>query len=211
MLCARSTYVFGRDNSHFKSIRERYKMDQTHDVAVIIGSLRKGSINRQVANALAELAPASLKLNIIEIGHLPIYNQDVDENPPAAWTAFRERIKAADAVLLVTPEHNRSIPAALKNALDVGSRPYGKNAWSGKPGAVVSATPGAMGGFGANHHLRQSLVFLNVPAMAQPEAYIGGADKLFDANGKLINDGTRKFLQSFLQAFATWVATIIKT
>jgi len=107
-------------------------MDQTHDVAVIIGSLRKGSINRQVANALAELAPASLKLNIIEIGHLPIYNQDVDENPPAAWTAFRERIKAADAVLLVTPEHNRSIPAALKNALDICSRPYGKSVWNGK-------------------------------------------------------------------------------
>jgi len=207
VLCARSTYVFGRDNSHFKSIRERYKMDQTHDVAVIIGSLRKGSINRQVANALAELAPASLKLNIIEIGHLPIYNQDVDENPPAAWTAFRERIKAADAVLLVTPEHNRSVPAALKNALDIGSRPYGKSAWNGKPGAVVSASPSAIGGFGANHHLRQSLVFLNVPTMQQPEAYVGGADKLFDANGKLANDGTRTFLQSFMQAFAAWITT----
>jgi chromate reductase len=182
-------------------------MDQTHDVAVIIGSLRKGSINRQVANALAELAPASLKLNIIEIGHLPIYNQDVDENPPAAWTAFRERIKAADAVLLVTPEHNRSIPAALKNALDIGSRPYGKSAWNGKPGAVVSASPSAIGGFGANHHLRQSLVFLNVPTMQQPEAYVGGADKLFDANGKLANDGTRTFLQSFMQAFAAWITT----
>jgi chromate reductase len=186
-------------------------MDKARDVAVIVGSLRKGSINRQVANALTELAPPELTLNIIEIAHLPLYNQDVDDNPPTAWTAFRERIRAANAVLFVTPEHNRSVPAALKNALDVGSRPYGKNAWSGKPGAVVSATPGAMAGFGANHHLRQSLVFLNVPAMAQPEAYIGGADKLFDANGKLINDGTRKFLQSFLQAYATWVATIIKT
>ena len=186
-------------------------MDQTHDVAVIIGSLRKGSINRQVANALAELAPASLKLNIIEIGHLPIYNQDVDENPPAAWTAFRERIKAADAVLLVTPEHNRSVPAALKNALDIGSRPYGKSAWNGKPGAVVSASPSAIGGFGANHHLRQSLVFLNVPAMQQPEAYIGGADKLFDARGKLANDGTRKSLQQFIEAFANWVAINTKS
>ncbi|MGO9992287.1 MAG: NADPH-dependent FMN reductase [Steroidobacteraceae bacterium] len=186
-------------------------MDKARDVAVIVGSLRKGSINRQVANALTELAPPELTLNIIEIAHLPLYNQDVDDNPPAAWTAFRERIRAANAVLFVTPEHNRSVPAAMKNALDVGSRPYGKNAWSGKPGAVVSATPGAIGGFGANHHLRQSLVFLNVPAMAQPEAYIGGADKLFDANGKLVNDGTRKFLQSFLQAFATWVATNIKT
>lgn len=186
-------------------------MDNARDVAVIVGSLRKGSINRQVANALTELAPPELTLNIIEIAHLPLYNQDVDDNPPSAWTAFRERIRAANAVLFVTPEHNRSVPAALKNALDVGSRPYGKNAWSGKPGAVVSATPGAMGGFGANHHLRQSLVFLNIPAMAQPEAYIGGADKLFDANGKLVNDGTRKFLQSFLQAFAAWVAANIKT
>jgi chromate reductase len=186
-------------------------MDKTYDVAVIVGSLRKGSINRQVANALAELAPASLKLTIIEIGHLPIYNQDVDENPPAAWTAFRERIKAADAVLFVTPEYNRSVPAALKNALDVGSRPYGKSAWNAKPGAIVSASPGAIGGFGANHHLRQSLVFLNVPAMQQPEAYIGGADKLFDANGKIINDETRKFLQGFMQAFAAWITTNTKS
>src|SRR5208282_6731798 len=179
-------------------------MDTPRNVAVIVGSLRKASINRQVANALAEVAPASLKPTIVEIAQLPIYNQDDDANPPAAWTAFRAAIKAADAVLFVTPEHNRSVPAALKNALDVGSRPHGANVWSGKPGAVVSASPGAIGGFGANHHLRQSLVFLNVPAMAQPEVYLGGADKLFDASGKLINDGTRKFLESFLQAFASW-------
>jgi chromate reductase len=181
-------------------------MDKNRDVAVLIGSLRKDSINRKLANALVELAPAALKLNVLEIGQLPIYNQDGDENPPAQWTQFRERIKAADAVLFVTPEHNRSVPAALKNALDVGSRPYGKSAWSGKPGAVVSASPGSIGGFGANHHLRQSLVFLNVPAMAQPEAYIGGADKLFDAQGKLVNDGTRTFLQDFMQAFVVWIA-----
>ena len=182
-------------------------MDKIRDVAVIVGSLRMGSINRHVANTLAELAPAAMKLNIIEIGQLPIYNQDSDENPPSAWTVFRDRIRAADAVLFVTPEHNRSVPAALKNALDIGSRPYGKSAWSGKPGAVVTASPGGIGGFGANHHLRQSLVFLDVPAMAQPEAYIGGADKLFDSNGKLINDGTRKFLQGFMQAYAAWIAT----
>jgi chromate reductase len=172
---------------------------------VIVGSLRKDSINRKVAGALAELAPAALKLSIIEIGHLPIYNQDGDENPPAAWTQFRERIRAADAVLFVTPEHNRSVPAALKNAIDIGSRPYGKNAWGGKPGAVVSASPGGIDGFGANHHLRQSLVFLNVPAMAQPEAYLGGADKYFGSDGKLANDGTRKFLESFMQAYASWI------
>jgi chromate reductase, NAD(P)H dehydrogenase (quinone) len=186
-------------------------MDKIRNVAVIVGSIRKDSINRKVANALEELAPSGLKLGNVEIGQLPIYNPDGDDKPPAEWTAFRERINAADAVLFVTPEHNRSVPAALKNALDVGSRPYGKSAWSGKPGAVVSASPGAIGGFGANHHLRQSLVFLNVPAMSQPEAYIGGADKLFDGNGKLVNDGTRKFLQGFMQAFAAWVAANAKS
>jgi chromate reductase len=180
-------------------------MDKTRDVAVIVGSLRRESINRKVANALMELAPERLKLRIVEIGQLPIYNQDGDEKPAAEWVAFREHIRAADAVLFVTPEHNRSVPAALKNAIDVGSRPYGESAWSGKPGAVVSASPGGIGGFGANHHLRQSLVFLNVPAMAQPEAYVGGADKMFGANGKLINDGTRKFLQTFMQAYALWI------
>jgi chromate reductase, NAD(P)H dehydrogenase (quinone) len=180
-------------------------MNETSEVALIVGSLRKDSINRKVANALLELAPAALKPGIVEIGQLPMYNQDDDDNPPATWTQFRERIRAADAVLFVTPEYNRSIPAALKNAIDVGSRPYGKSAWSGKPGAVVSASPGAMGGFGANHHLRQSLVFLNVPAMPQPEAYLGAADKLFAADGKLANDGTRKFLQGFMQAFAEWI------
>jgi chromate reductase len=186
-------------------------MDKTRNVAVIVGSLRRDSINRKVANALVELAPEGLKLSVVEIGQLPIYNQDGDDKPPAEWTAFRERIGAADAVLFVTPEHNRSVPAALKNAIDVGSRPYGKSAWSGKPGAVVSASPGAVGGFGANHHLRQSLVFLNVPAMAQPEAYIGGADKLFDANGKLVNDGTRKFLKDFMQAYEAWITANIKS
>jgi chromate reductase len=186
-------------------------MSEIYDVAVIVGSLRKDSINRKVANALVELAPAALKLSIIEIGHLPIYNQDGDENPPAAWTQFRERIRSADAVLFVTPEHNRSVPAALKNALDIGSRPYGQSAWNGKPGAVVSASPSSIGGFGANHHLRQSLVFLNVPAMAQPEVYLGGADKLFDAQGKLANDGTRKFLQDFMHAFGAWIAANSKS
>jgi len=112
---------------------------------------------------------------------------------------------------LFTPEYNRSVPGALKNALDVASRPYGQSAWNGKPGAVISASPSAIGGFGANHHLRQSLVFLNVPAMQQPEAYIGGADKLFDASGKLANDGTRKFLQQFIEAFANWVAINTKS
>ncbi len=180
-------------------------MKAVHSVAVLVGSLRKDSINRKLARALVALAPESLQLQIVEIGELSLYNQDNDASPPAQWTAFRERILAADAVLFVTPEYNRSVPAALKNALDVGSRPYGKSAWSGKPGAIVSASPGPIGAFGANHHLRQSLVFLNVPAMPQPEAYIGGADKLFDPSGQLTNDAIREFLQRFMQSFAAWI------
>ena len=176
-----------------------------HDIAVFVGSLRKESFSRKVATALAAVAPSSLKLEIVEIGHLPHYNQDLDANPPADWVAFKTRIAAADGVLFVTPEYNRSVPGVLKNAIDVASRPYGKSAWNGKPGAVVSVSPGAISGFGANHHLRQSLVFLNVPAMQQPEAYIGGADKLFDAGGKLTNDNTRDFLTKFMAAFAVWV------
>jgi len=181
-------------------------MSAVRDIAVFVGSLRKESLNRKLAKALAELAPSSLKLEIVEIGQLPLYNQDFDEDPSLVYVEFRARVRAADGVLFVTPEYNRSVPGALKNALDVASRPYGQSAWNGKPGAVISASPGAIGGFGANHHLRQSLVFLNVPAMQQPEAYIGGADKLFDASGKLANDGTRKFLQQFIEAFANWIA-----
>ncbi|HXP30937.1 MAG TPA: NAD(P)H-dependent oxidoreductase [Stellaceae bacterium] len=185
-------------------------MSTVRNVAVLVGSLRKDAFSRKLANALIALAPAELKLEIVEIGQLPLYNQDDDAAPPAAWTAFRQPVKSADAVLFVTPEYNRSVPAPLKNAIDVGSRPYGQSVWNGKPGAVISISPGAIGAFGANHHLRQSLVFLNVPAMPQPEAYIGGAADLFDANGKLTKDGTREFLQKFLQAFAAWIETNIK-
>ncbi|EPL14518.1 NADPH-dependent FMN reductase [Pseudomonas sp. CF161] len=179
-------------------------MSNVYTIAVLVGSLRKASINRKVALALAELAPANLKLNIVEIGDLPLYNEDIDVAPPAAYSTFRQQVSASDAVLFVTPEYNRSVPAPLKNAIDVGSRPYGQSAWSGKPGAVISVSPGAIGGFGANHHLRQSLVFLNVPCMQQPEAYLGGAGSAFDDNGKL-SEATRPFLQSFINAYAQWV------
>jgi chromate reductase len=183
-------------------------VDKPMNVCVLIGSLRKGSLNGMLANALMSLAPSSIKLEIVEIGQLPFFNQDLEaDSSPAQWTAFRQRVKAADAVLFVTPEYNRSVPAVLKNALDVGSRPYGSSVWDRKPGAIMSCSPSAIGAFGANHHLRQSLVFLNVPTMQQPEAYIGHADKLFDAHGKLVNDDTRKFLQAFMQAFANWVET----
>jgi len=154
-----------------------------------------------------KLSPDSLNLEIVEIGGLPLYNQDLEDNPPAAWIEFRERLQKFDGVLFVTPEYNRSVPGGLKNAIDVGSRPYGKSAWAGKPGAVVSVSPGAIGGFGANHHLRQSLVFLNVPAMPQPEAYIGKAGDLFDEQGDLSSEPTREFAAKFMNAFAAWVET----
>lgn len=186
-------------------------MKNTYNVAVFVGSLRKGSFNRQVAHALMELAPAELKLEIFGIGHLPLYNQDSDESPPAEYTEFRNRVRAVDALLFVTPEYNRSVPGVLKNALDVGSRPYGQSAWDGKPGAVISASIGAIGGFGANHHLRQSLAYLNVPTMAQPEAYVGTADEAFDANGKLTSDRTRKLLTNFIQAYAAWVKAHVRS
>jgi chromate reductase, NAD(P)H dehydrogenase (quinone) len=181
-------------------------MEKAMNVCVLVGSLRKDSFNGMLANVLISLAPSSMKLDIVEIGQMPFYNQDLEtDEPPTQWTAFRRHVKSADAVLFVTPEYNRSVPAALKNALDVGSRPYGSSVWDRKPGAIVSSSPGAVGAFGANHHLRQSLVFLNVPTMQQPEAYVGHADKLFDEHSKLVNDGTRKFLQEFMQAFANWV------
>ena len=181
-------------------------MGKPLDVAVLVGSLRKDALSRKTALALAALAPVEIQLNIVEIGQLPLYNQDEDATPPQAWVQFRDRIKRADGVLFVTPEYNRSVPAAMKNAIDVGSRPSGQSAWSGKPGAVVTVSPGAIGGFGANHHLRQSLVFLDVPAMQQPEAYLGGVGKWFDDAGKLIDEPARVFLGKFVMAYAAWVA-----
>ncbi len=180
-------------------------MSQVYTVAVLVGSLRKASLNRKVAQALGELAPSNLKLKIVEIGDLPLYNEDIDVDPPAAYRRFREEIKGTQGLLFVTPEYNRSVPGALKNAIDVGSRPYGQSVFSGKPGAVISVSPGAVGGFGANHHLRQSLVFLDVPCLQQPEAYVGGAATLFDEQGKL-SEKARPFLQGFIDAYAKWVA-----
>lgn len=182
------------------------------NVAVLVGSLRKESFNRKVAHALSDLAPASLKLTIVEIGDLPFYNEDLDSGTaPEAWTNFRHIIKGMDAVLFVTPEYNRSVPAVLKNALDVGSRPYGKNVWDGKPGGVVSVSTGAIGGFGSNHHVRQSLVFLNVPVLQQPEAYLGGiSNAAFDDQDKLTDERTKKFLVNYIDAYARWVARLAK-
>lgn len=181
-------------------------MAAQREIAVLVGSLRKESFARKTANALIALAPQNLKLAIVEIGQLPLYNQDLDTgSPPAEWAAFRDRVRPMQGVLFVTPEYNRSVPGLLKNAIDVGSRPYGKSVWDKKPAGIVSVSPGAIGAFGANHHLRQSLVFLNMPTLQMPEAYVGGADKLFDAQGKLTNDSTREFLAKFMQAYAAWV------
>ena len=185
-------------------------MATSRRVAVVIGSLRKDSFNRKMAKALAAIAPASLSLEIVEIGQLPLYNQDDDPNPPPASVAFKEKIAGADAVLFVTPEYNRSVPGVLKNAIDIASRPYGKSAWDGKPAGVVTVSPGAIGGFGANHHLRQSLVFLNMPVLQQPEAYVGGAGDLFDESGGVKKPDTKKFLDTFLTAFAAWVERTAK-
>lgn len=182
----------------------------TKKIAVLVGSLRKASFNRKMANVLKTLAADALQLDIIEIGQLPIYNQDLDDEntPPAAWVDFRNKVKAYDGVLFVTPEYNRSVPGVLKNAIDVGSRPYGKSVWDGKPGAVISVSPGAIGGFGANQHLRQSLVFLNVLPLQQPEAYIGHAGDLFDDKGDVAKEDVKKFLQKIMNDFAKWVEKI---
>ncbi|WP_349261106.1 NAD(P)H-dependent oxidoreductase [Povalibacter sp.] len=182
-------------------------MSMPHNIAVLVGSLRKDSYNRKIANAIAGLAPAGVTFEQVPIGDLPLYNEDLEtSSPPAQWTAFREKIRSSDAVLFATPEYNRSVPAALKNAIDVGSRPYGKSVFQGKPAAVVSASVGPIGGFGANHHLRQSLVFLDMPVLQQPEAYVGSAQNLFDDAGKLKNADTEKFLRGFAEKFAEWIS-----
>jgi len=174
-------------------------------VAVLIGSLRRDSFSKKTAAAIAKLAPAELKFEQVPIGDLPFYSEDLEAaSPPQTWTDFRDRIKKADALLFITPEYNRSVPAVLKNAIDVGSRPYGQSVFSGKPAAVVSISVGGIGGFGANHHLRQSLVFLNVPTL-QHEAYIANAGTLFDEEGQLKNAGTEQFLREFAQSYKKWI------
>jgi len=182
-------------------------MPTSHTVGVIVGSLRKDSFNRKIAHAAVAVAPPTLSLKFIEIGDLPLYNADLETaQPPAAWAAFRQALHGVDAVLFVTPEYNRSLPGVLKNAIDVGSRPAGKSSWSGKPCAVISVTQGALGAIAANLALRASFVFLNMPVMQQPEAYIGGAATLFDDKGELTSATTRDFLVKFMDAFGKFVA-----
>lgn len=180
-------------------------MSELLDVVAVVGSIRRDSLTRRYVESLKLLAPASLKVDIANISDLSLYNPDYEPLLPQAWKTFRLRIKRADAVLFATPEYNRSMPAALKNALDVGSRPHAQNVWHGKPAAIVSVSPGQLGGFGANHHLRQSLVALNVPTMPQPEAYISAADKLIDPAGQFVKPETREFFATFLTAFESWI------
>lgn len=176
-------------------------------VAVLVGSLRKGAFTRSIALALQDLAWEGLDLRILEIGDLPLYNPDLDEGDvPAAWTRVRGELAGVDAVLFITPEYNRTLPAALKNVLDVGSRPSGHSVWDGKPAGVISASPGAIGGFAAHHHLRQSLVSLNMPTLQQPEMYLSRVHEMLDDEGRVREDKTRAFLKSFLEKFGAWVA-----
>ena len=179
-------------------------------IAVVVGSLRKESYNLKTAKVLMGLASESFDMELLDISGLPIFNEDLEGNPPVEWTDLRREINSADGFLFLAPEYNRSVTAVLKNAIDVGSRPYGENSWDGKPAGVVSVSIGNISGFGANHHLRQSLVFINMPTMAQPEAYIGNAAELFDDSGKLTNESTREFLKTYMEAFEKWITLIVK-
>lgn len=181
------------------------------NIAVIAGSLREDSISRKIANALIDLAPRDLSLELVEIGDLPLYNEDLEKpGPPDTWAAFRKRLGAAEGVIFVTPEYNRSMSGAIKNAIDVGSRPYGASVFSGKPAAVISQSPGALGGFGANHDLRRGLVFLDMPVLQQPEAYLSRSGEFFDDDGRLVKDGVRKLLEKILAAYAEHVERYVQ-
>jgi chromate reductase, NAD(P)H dehydrogenase (quinone) len=180
-----------------------------HKIAILVGSLRKDSINRKVARSICALRGDNLDCSMIEIGDLPLYNQDLDSNPPEQWVRFRQQIAAADGVLFVSPEYNRGIPGVLKNAIDVGSRPYGQSVFDKKPAAIVTVSPGSIGGFGSNHQIRQAAVFLNMPVMMQPEAYLGHiSDESFDADGCLKEGPLKELIAQLAHAFAGWVEMI---
>jgi chromate reductase len=183
-----------------------------YKIAIIVGSLREGSINRKVARSICGLRNDNLDCSMIQIGDLPLYNQDLDANPPEQWVRFRTQIAEADGVLFCSPEYNRGIPGVLKNAIDVGSRPYGQSVFDKKPGAIVTASPGSIGGFGANHQIRQAAVFLNMPIMQQPEAYLGHVtDDSFDASGCLKEGPLKEIITGLAHAFHDWVDMILRS
>ncbi|UJL46196.1 NAD(P)H-dependent oxidoreductase [Virgibacillus sp. NKC19-16] len=170
-------------------------------IGIVVGSLRKESFAKKIAINVASLFPEGYETAFVDIGNLPLYNEEYDGNSPEEYTTFRNTIKGCDAILFVTPEYNRSVPGVLKNALDVGSRPYGESMWEGKPAGIISHSISNLSGFGANHHLRQSLTFLNMPVVQQPEVYLANSADLVDEHGKINNEGTVQFLQTFVDAF----------
>jgi chromate reductase len=183
-----------------------------YKIAIIVGSLRQASINRKVARSICALTGDNLDCTMIEIGDLPLYNQELDENPPEPWARFRKQIAEADGVLFCSPEYNRGIPGVLKNAIDVGSRPYGQSVFDKKPAAIVTASPGSIGGFGANHQIRQAAVFLNMPVMQAPEAYLGHvSDDSFDDSGCLKDGPLKGIITGLAHAFHDWVHMISRS
>ena len=182
-----------------------------YKIGILVGSLREGSFNKRVAKSVCAIESDRLDCEMVQIGDLPLYNQDFDGLPeqPPEYVRFRDHIRSSDGVLFVSPEYNRGIPGVLKNAIDAGSRPYGQSVWNQKPAAIVTASPGAIGGFGANHQIRQSCVFLNMPVMQHPEAYLSKiSDDDFGEDGILKEGSTREFVQSVANAFADWVHLI---
>ncbi|MBK1616344.1 NADPH-dependent FMN reductase [Rubrivivax gelatinosus] len=179
-------------------------MSQRH-IGIVVGSLRRESFNRRLAQAITGLAPEGWSFEFLEIGTLPPYNQDDDAAPAEAVRHFKERIAASSAILFVTAEYNRSMPGVLKNAIDHASRPYGKSAWAGKPAGVVGISIGAIGTALAQQHLRTVLAYLDMPTLGQPEVYLQARDGFFDASGVIADAGTQRFVQSWVDAFAAWV------
>jgi chromate reductase, NAD(P)H dehydrogenase (quinone) len=182
-----------------------------HKIGIIVGSLREGSINRKIARSMCAIRDDDLDCSMIEIGDLPLFNQDLEMTPPEQWVRFKEQILAADGILFCSPEYNRGMPGVLKNAIDVGSRPYGKSVWDRKPAAIITASTGAIGGALANHQIRQSCVFLGMPVMQQPEAYLSKvSDDSFGEDGLLVDGPLKGIVETLAHAFAEWVKMILE-
>ena len=180
-------------------------MATPYNVVVIVGSLRKESYTLKIANALTRLAPDTLKLNVVTLHDISFFNQDLEATPPADWLKFRETLQKSNGVLFVTPEYNRSIPGVLKNAIDVGSRPYGKSSFLGKPTGIVSNSPGPLGGVNAAKHLQNILPGIAGPILGQPEIYLNGVGDAFDEKGHLTKESLQKVLQQYIVAYAAFV------
>ncbi|MEO6842538.1 MAG: NADPH-dependent FMN reductase [Bradyrhizobium sp.] len=177
----------------------------THNVVVIVGSLRKESFSLKIANALVKLAPASLKLDVVTLQGISFFNQDLEAAPPADWVAFREKIQKSSGVIFVTPEYNRSIPGVLKNAIDVASRPYGKSSFLGKPVGIMSNSPGPLGGVSAAKHLQNILPGISGPILGQPEIYLNAVGDAFDDKGACTKESLQAVLKQYIDAYAAFV------